>query len=88
MRARAFWRAVTVDHSDVLERVLALLHERGARYCAIGGVAVNAYVEPLVTLDLDLVVAVSDWPAVESALLEHDPALRSGVPADILDKLV
>lgn len=71
MRARAFWRAVTVDHTDVLDRVLALLHERGARFCAIGGVAVNAYVEPVVTLDLDLVVAVDDWPAAEAAFREE-----------------
>jgi hypothetical protein len=28
------------------------------RFCVIGGQAVNAYVEPLVSLDLDLVVAV------------------------------
>ena len=71
MQARAFWRTVTVDHSDVLDRVLALLHGREARFCAIGGVAVNAYVEPVVTLDLDLVVAVADWPGVEAAFRER-----------------
>ena len=30
------------------------------RFCAIGGLAVNAYVEPVVTLDLDLVLAADD----------------------------
>lgn len=34
------------------------LDERGIRYCVIGGQGVNAYAEPLVSLDLDLVVAV------------------------------
>jgi hypothetical protein len=48
------------DRSDFLGGVLRLLEENGIRYCAIGGVAVNAYAEPVVTLDLDLVVAVAD----------------------------
>jgi hypothetical protein len=70
MKGRAFWKAVTVDE-DFLDRVLAVLHERRARYCAIGGVAVNAYVEPVVTLDVDLVVSPADRPGVESALREQ-----------------
>lgn len=36
-----------------------LLRESGIRFCVIGGQAVNAYVEPLVSLDLDLAVAVT-----------------------------
>ena len=70
MQERAFWKAVTVDRTDLLDRVLAVLRHLRARYCVIGGVAVNAYVEPVVTLDLDLVVAVNDRPAVEKALRE------------------
>ena len=70
MQLRAFWRTVTVDRSDLLDRVLALMHERKVRYCAIGGVAVNAYVEPVVTLDLDLVIAAEDRPGLETALRE------------------
>jgi hypothetical protein len=68
MRARAFWKAVTVDRGDLLERVVAQLEAGGARFCVIGGVAVNAYVEPVVTLDLDLVIAAADQPALELAL--------------------
>ena len=68
MRARAFWKAVTVDRGDLLQRVVAQLNDRAARFCVIGGVAVNAYVEPVVTLDLDLVIAAADQPAVEAAL--------------------
>lgn len=46
-----------MDKSNLLERFVRLLEEHGIRYCAIGGQAVNAYVEPLVSLDLDIVVA-------------------------------
>jgi hypothetical protein len=60
MRARALWSAMTADTSDVISRVTErLAHERIA-YCVVGGVAVNAYVEPVVSLDLDLAVAVDD----------------------------
>ncbi len=66
MQALTFWKTVTVDQSNLLERVLALLDEHHIRYCVIGGQAVNAYVEPVVSLDLDLVVAVDQIDAVEA----------------------
>lgn len=37
-------------------------------YCIVGGQAVNAYVDPLVSLDLDLVVAAKDLARVIDAL--------------------
>ena len=70
MRARAFYKAVTVDRSSLLDRLIADLREHGVPFCAIGGQSVNAYVEPLVSLDLDLVVAFDHVePAVE--MLSH-----------------
>ena len=57
MRAADFFRAVTMDKSEMLDRILALFEREGVRYCVIGGLAVNAYVEPNVTLDLDVVIA-------------------------------
>ena len=36
---------------------LDLLHENEIDYCVIGGLAVNAYVEPVVSLDLDIIIA-------------------------------
>lgn len=70
MTALAFWKAVVEDHSDVLEGVIGLLEEHGIRYCVIGGVGVNAYAEPVVTLDLDIVIAGDD--------LEHARELLGG----------
>jgi hypothetical protein len=40
----------------------------GAGYCVIGSQAVSVYVEPLVSLDLDLAVAAEDFPTLEDAL--------------------
>ncbi|MFY9822772.1 MAG: hypothetical protein WAM82_15425 [Thermoanaerobaculia bacterium] len=57
MQAATFWRTVIRDHSGLLEHALQILEETGARYCIIGDQAVNAYAEPVVSLDLDLALA-------------------------------
>jgi len=41
---------------DILQQLLTLLGKLKIDYCVIGGLAVNAYVEPVVSLDLDIVV--------------------------------
>jgi hypothetical protein len=68
MQALEFWKAVTVDRSGLLERFLGILDDLGVRYCVIGGQGVNAYADPLVSLDLDIVVAVSDFSRLRQAL--------------------
>ncbi|OLC13628.1 MAG: hypothetical protein AUH29_12465 [Candidatus Rokubacteria bacterium 13_1_40CM_69_27] len=65
MRALAFWKTVTADTTDFLDRLIAILRDHGIRYCVVGGQGVNAYVEPVVSLDLDLAVAVDQLPQVE-----------------------
>jgi hypothetical protein len=71
VQALAFWKAVAHDKSNFLEHLIALLGDHQIRYCVIGGQGVNAYAEPLVSLDLDLVVAVDQIRAVEEFLAEH-----------------
>src|SRR5438105_14486998 len=68
VRALQFWKAVTMDRSDFLERILAVLTENGIRFCAIGGVGVNAYTYPVVTLDLDIAVPLNDVERAEKIL--------------------
>jgi len=55
----------------VIEELLGLFDQNGIRYCVIGGQAVNHYAEPLVSLDLDLVVATDQLEAVEAMLAER-----------------
>jgi len=71
MRALEFWKTITVDKSNLLERLIALFDEHAIRYCVIGGQAVNAYAEPLVSLDLDLAVAVDQLSQVERLLAKE-----------------
>ena len=54
-----------MDQVNFLEELLHLLNENHIRYCVIGGQGVNAYVEPLVSLDLDLVLAAEDLARAE-----------------------
>ena len=68
MQALEFWKVVTADRSGLLERFLGILHDLGIRYCVIGGQGVNGYADPLVSLDLDIVVAVSDFSRLRDAL--------------------
>ena len=76
MRAQSFWKAVTLDRSNFLESLILLLDEHGVRYCVIGGQGVNAYVEPLVSLDLDLAIAADQLPEVERLLEAHFQVVR------------
>jgi hypothetical protein len=49
--------SVSHGQEDILQQILDLLEKMEVDYCLIGGLAVNAYVEPVVSLDLDLVIA-------------------------------
>ncbi len=70
MEALTFWKTVTMDRPDFLEKLIALLAQHEIHYCVIGGQAVNAFVDPVVSLDLDLVVAVDQLEAMEALLAE------------------
>jgi hypothetical protein len=68
MRAAAFWKAVTADRANLLERFFETLRRHHVPFCLIGGQALNAYVEPVVSLDLDVVVATDRIAEVETLL--------------------
>ena len=71
MQAFTFWKTITMDHSNLLESLIELLKKHEIRFCVIGGQAVNAYAEPLVSLDLDLAVAVDQIDKVEALFEKH-----------------
>ena len=56
MTGKTFLNRVANGRTDAVALLLSLLRQTRADYCVIGGLAVNAYAEPVVSLDLDLVV--------------------------------
>jgi hypothetical protein len=64
MTGKEFINRVANDKSDIIQVFLDILSKTGSRYCLIGGLAVNAYVEPVVSLDMDIVAAVENVEAI------------------------
>ncbi len=59
---------MTADESGAIDRLIRRLADLDAAYCVVGGQAVNAYVDPLVSLDLDLAIATEELDRVLPAL--------------------
>jgi len=57
MTGKEFVNRLANGKSDIIQTLLNILSKTGSRYCLIGGLAVNAYVEPVVSMDLDIVAA-------------------------------
>jgi len=64
MTDKEFINALANGKADVIQNLLDLLEKTDTLYCLIGGLAVNAYVDPVVSLDLDIVVALENVIAV------------------------
>ena len=60
-----------MDNADLMDEVVRRLGAAKAPYCVIGGQGVNAYVDPLVSLDLDLVVTAAAIEPLLAALPPH-----------------
>lgn len=69
MTKKEFFREVTKGKRDLLAEFVGLLKRKKIPFCVIGGLAVNAYAEPVVSLDLD-VVTVAKYNSELMALLE------------------
>ena len=54
---------------DDFQQAVALC-ERLGDYCLIGGLAINAHVEPVYTMDADFVLSAAQLPRAQQALVE------------------
>ena len=61
------FEAVTGSGSSDFATLVTILNLRGP-WCLIGGLAVNCYVEPVYTLDADIVVVASELPTIKAEL--------------------
>jgi hypothetical protein len=68
MTKKEFLTAISNGKVDIVQAFLDVLSSSNADYCVIGGLAVNAYAEPVVSLDLDIVVAADNIETVIKAV--------------------
>ena len=61
MTKKEFMNIISNGREDLLQQFLDLLKKLKIDYCVIGGLAVNAYVEPVVSMDLDIVVVAKEF---------------------------
>jgi hypothetical protein len=69
MTASEVFEAVTGSGSSDFAVLVEILNHRGS-WCLIGGLAVNCYVEPVYTLDADIVSIMELLPAIKDDLLK------------------
>lgn len=68
MTAQEFYCRVLNSKTDLLGEFLQTLDENNLPYCVIGGVGINAYCEPLLTLDFDCVIIIEDVKKIRDEL--------------------
>lgn len=62
---KAFLNGLANGKTDIIQKLFDIIAQNNIAYCVIGGLAVNAYVEPVVSLDLDFVVAMTDFDTLK-----------------------
>ena len=71
MTKKEFLNAISNGKVDIVQVFLDTLSASNANYCVIGGLAVNAFAEPVVSLDLDVVVAAENIETVIKTMKAH-----------------
>ncbi len=86
MTATEIFETVTNGGSTDFALLVQILNRHG-RWSLIGGLAVNCYVEPVFTIDADIVVAFAELSAVRSELIargfkvtEHEHSVNAQMP--------
>ena len=71
MTETEFLSQIIQDTSRFLPRFIDLLQREQISCCVIGGLAVNAYAEPVVSLDLDIVIVATQTKKLLECLPEN-----------------
>ncbi len=68
MTAAEIYNSVTNGGASDFAEVAAILDRHGP-WCLIGGLAVNCYVEPVYTMDVDIIVITENLAAIRDELV-------------------
>ena len=67
MTATEVFESVTNGGASDFAAVVKILNQHGP-WCLVGGLAVNCYVEPVYTMDADMVVVAASLPKIQNEL--------------------
>jgi len=68
MTAKKFINKVSNSRKDFIEEFFGLLKREKIKFCVIGGLAVNVYAEPVVSLDVDVAVVSEKMEEIVESL--------------------
>ena len=75
MTGKDFLKSLANGRTDIIQTLLDIIAETASPYCVIGGLAVNAYVEPVVSLDVADDGQVPTANEVERTVNDHEPVV-------------
>ena len=78
MKRKENFKFEPTHNGNALPLLLETLNNFEVAYCLIGGQAVNAYVDPVKSLDLDILVAANKLETIRAALPSHFMAENIG----------
>lgn len=76
MTGKKFLNRLSKGEIDIVEILIDRLHSQKISYCVIGGLAVNAYAEPVASLDLDIVLAIDDVEKLLKIMSESEARFK------------
>ncbi|MGH2574392.1 MAG: hypothetical protein ACRDFC_01690 [Ignavibacteria bacterium] len=71
MNSKEFLNRVANSKVDFIENFFFILRKNKIKYCVIGGLSVNAYAEPVVSLDMDVVVVSEKLSELLKIIKKH-----------------
>ena len=71
MTEKEFLNKIANGKDDFLQSFIDILRKHRIKFCAIGGLAVNAYAEPVVSLDLDVVIVAEELKSLIPKLKKY-----------------
>ncbi|MDD5530097.1 MAG: hypothetical protein PHX21_08725 [bacterium] len=86
MTGKSFFNKVTNSEYDLLKEFIDILESKHIKFCVIGGLAVNVYSEPVVSLDMDIVILAAKIDTLLKTIGEHFPISKEAHSININSK--
>ncbi len=77
MKTNEFFKKLTNSEFDIIKEIIGIIEKNKIDYCVIGGMAMNAYCDPLLTLDFDIVVEKDKLKGLRKILKDKGFKIKS-----------